>query len=202
MRKAPEDYHLRAMATYTIETGSVVYRCHHKNNNPDFFAIDGKPHQHVYSGRFGDNNKSEGVCYLGTSSQAAMAETLLQENMRYKAIAKQRLNQTCMSIAIIERDLKLVEFKGNGLHKNFIDSNVPSGPHVVSRSYSTAIIKNKGNYDGIIWRSRINDDYINIALFERARDSLHSWTLFGSLDGPILKNDTNKFLSSHSIGKC
>lgn len=174
--------------TITIPESTSLFRCFNTNHKDAlFFAVDGRPHKNVYSGRFGDINRNEGVCYLGLSEVSAIVETLLQANMVFRGVALAKLASIGLVDVALKRKLTLVNLSGAGLHKNQVTAAVTNGPHEDSRIISTAILSNPLNYDGIYWRSKINNDQFNVAIFERAQMVLQPAIVLGSLadDGLI-----------------
>ena len=197
----PDNYSKIKLSTIKINKGDVLYHCFSSFRDLDkaiFFAID-DPKKNIYSGRFGDNDSLEGVCYFGSSMDAALVETLLQKNRIQYGVAERDLELSCMMSASANRDLNLINLSGVGLHKNLVTAEITSCPHKTSRLYSTKILRNKYLYDGIYWKSRLNNDHYCIALFERVGLELVNLTNFGELNCENLKQWTAKTLMAHGV---
>lgn len=202
MSKSLDNYSKLSLSTISIPAGTEFYRCYNAERSLSeavFFAIDSNPVESVYSGRYGDIEKLEGVCYLGLNMDVAIVETLLQKNRVFSGVAKSRLNQVCLMRSTFTRDMTFVNFSGSGLHKNNVDASVPTGPHNISRQYSTAILRNANQYDGIYWRSRINNDEHNIALFERANSAFLAPVYQGCLSDSQMIDHVAEILSDHGV---
>lgn len=202
MSKPPGNYSELSLSTICIPKGTKFYRCYNSERdltNAIFFAIDGKPVKTVYSGRYGDVERIEGVCYLGLNMDVAIAETLLQKNMIYKGVARSKLDQLRLMHSTFTKDVTFVNFSGTSLHKNHVDASVPTGPHSISREYSSAILRNVNHYDGIYWRSRINNDEHNIALFERAKSAFSERIDHGCLSDSHIIDHVAQILLNHGV---
>ena len=78
------------------------------------------------------------------------------------------------SFSVIEvvAPLRLVTLHGPGLARVGATSAVSSGSQADAQLWSIAIHDHHANVDGIVYRSRHDDDEICIALFDRARTSI------------------------------
>jgi len=197
----PDNYSEIKLSTIKINKGDVLYHCFSSLRGFDkavFFAID-DPKKKIYSGRFGDNDNLEGVCYFGSSMDVALVETLLQKNRVQCGVAEKDLELSCLMSASANRDLNLINLSGVGLHKNLVTAEITSCPHEISRLYSTKILRNKYLYDGIYWKSRLNNDHYCIALFERVEFDLANHINFGELNCESLKQSTAEILMAHGV---
>jgi hypothetical protein len=112
-----------------------------------------------------------GVCYLGTSREAAFAETFLR---RPDAMAVTRTIVDARNLAelVTTRPLRLVALLGAGLKAAGATAAVPHGPHSVARRWARALWAHPLAADGVAYRCRHDDGEVAVALFDRAADAL------------------------------
>jgi len=170
----PENYITSALQTITFVKGTSLYRIFNSvwgRSGAFYFAKDTESDKTI-SGRFGDLNMNVAVCYLGDSFHTAIVETVMHDDATNEVKREADLNILSSVKIQFSRDLKLVQFYGDGLVNNKADASLTTSYHMQSRLWSTQIILNENNYDGIIWRSKINDDLKCIALFDTAQDAM------------------------------
>ncbi len=125
-----------------------VYETKYGFNESIYFAKDSDDNP-IKSGRFGDPDRNEGVCYFGWDFKAAIVEKLLQKNRTFNGVSYNELLKYSMVKVSFDKTLKLVKLHGNGLHRNQVDVLISKGEHSISKQYSGLVINNPNRYDGL-----------------------------------------------------
>lgn len=167
----PAGYENADLDTWTLNKGEMLFRCFQTSRGLEQAIYFARCIEH--SGRFGDLSEERGVCYMGTSLDACIVETIMHDNPEITEYPSDDLGSLSLANICFNRDLKLVAMYGSSLVKNSADASVTTMDHNVSRAWSTSIMNNPNNYDGIIWRSRVNNDLMSVVIFERCYDHLH-----------------------------
>jgi hypothetical protein len=105
--------------------------------------------------------------YLGRSTAAALAETLLRDPAQDKVMWSDVMSRREAHVRIIER-LRLATVHGTGLpHFGIQQADVVSSSYIVPQRIS-ARVHAETSLDGLQYRSRIDSDELCVALFARA----------------------------------
>lgn len=174
--------HLRTepLATVSIPGGTRLWRVHEEDcviDAEQYQDIEPPPHEVIYwseAGRFG--SASCRVLYLGKSREGAFLETMCSDPAFGITVSAERLASYACSAIDTPAALELVNLTNDALLKNHLDSNVFSstGPddahrrtYRYARSVAVAVHENPNDYDGVLYHSRVNPEFTNVALFFR-----------------------------------
>ena len=152
-----------------VSAGTQWWRIHRKIHGPLFF---GPPTGTPPAARFDAPDGSFAVCYLGASVEASFAETFLHGPVRDLILAHSDLAQKALSRIENTQTLRLVRLHGPGLVRMTATSAVAGGSYSVSRPWALAIHMHPDEPDGILYRSRHDDDLLCAAVYDRARTKL------------------------------
>ena len=187
----PPDY-----VTFDFSRGDIWYRIHRIEHEPLWFGPGkGKVRDPAAMWRFDDPGPRAthpeapspsrkampdkghfGVCYLGATAEASFVETFLRRSgvPGRKDVGMKELESRQISAIVLTRDIRVVDLRGEGLSRAHLDSMIFATrdytfPQVVART----LWRHPAKYDGIAYRTRHDPGKTAIALFDRARDSLH-----------------------------
>ena len=187
----PPDY-----VTFDFSRGDLWYRIHRIEHKPFWFGPGkGKVRDLAAMWRFDDpgpgathpearspsrkampDKRHFGVCYLGTTAEASFVETFLRRSgvPGRKDVVMKELESRQITTIVLTRDIRVVDLRGEGLSRAHLDSMIFATrdytlPQVVART----LWRHPAKYDGIAYRTRHDPGKTAIALFDRARDSLH-----------------------------
>lgn len=187
----PPDY-----VTFDFSRGDLWYRIHRIEHKPFWFGPGkGKVRDLAAMWRFDDpgpgathpearspsrkampDKRHFGVCYLGTTAEASFVETFLRRSgvPGRKDVGMKELESRQITTIVLTRDIRVVDLRGEGLSRAHLDSMIFATrdytlPQVVART----LWRHPAKYDGIACRTRHDPGKTAIALFDRARDSLH-----------------------------
>jgi hypothetical protein len=122
------------------------------------------------AGRFDPPEGAYRTCYAGLSLEACFVEKLCRTELRVLSLAR------CAALSIARlgpsRPLRLVELFGAGLSAVGATADVAHGRYRFSRAWGAALWAHPVQPDGIVWRSRLDDDQFCVALFDRCREAL------------------------------
>lgn len=155
--------------------------------------------------RFDSPDHAYGVCYLGTTLDCCIVEALaldVDATSLGASITSQTLSQHYVAVVIPRRDLIVARLADSGLNQLRIDLRVSSGDNYgVARAWSKAIHDHPSQVDGILYPSRHRNSLYCVALFERARESLHftTWGTLGDQTSTSLWVETARVLSECDI---
>jgi RES domain len=159
----PANLHDRALPMTDGIVGPL-WRIHRLVHDPFFF---GPPSGVPPTGRWDAPSGQFGVCYLAVGDpRIAFAETLLRGPDT--VVSEQALAERGLAHFEVAAPLRLVMMHGPGLAAMGATSAVSSGPHEFSREWSLALYRHPQQPDGIVYRTRHDDDGLGIALFDRA----------------------------------
>jgi RES domain len=165
----PADLQRRRLPLEDVPAGTEWWRIHRKIHDPLFFS---PPTGYPPAGRFDASDGSFRVCYLGSSAEVSFAETFLRGPVPDLILAQSDLEQRALSRIENTQSLRLVQLHGPGLVKMSATSAVASGWYSVSRPWSLAFHMHSDEPDGIVYRSRHDDDALCAAVYDRARTKL------------------------------
>lgn len=172
-----------SLATADIPSGTRLWRIHSRDCVIDYRPFqdeDPVPHEIIHwsdSGRFGSPGNE--VLYVGTTRQGSFLETMCSNPALRITISSARLaNYACSAIDIPDTST-VVNLTKDGLLRNGLDANIFSATDPDSsnqRTYrfaqqvSAAIRTNPNNYDGLLYHSRVNPVFTNLALYFKSED--------------------------------
>jgi hypothetical protein len=120
-------------------------------------------------GRLNAPDDSYGVLYAAKAVQGAFAETFLR-NPGVTQLPTDILAMKAYVTLVVLRPLKLVKMAGPGLARIGATAQVVHGgkPYDNPQAWSGALHRHPGNYDGIAYNARHDDEALCYAIFERA----------------------------------
>jgi hypothetical protein len=144
--------------------------------------------------RFDAPDRSYGVCYLGTTLDAAFLEAVplaLAPQTGERLVAAAELATRHAARATVVRPLRLAFFADDGLALNGVDLRVTGGDdYQLSQGWSAAIHRDHPSADGIFYASRHHNGLYCVALLERSRDAVQfdprPWGTLASSSPPDL----------------
>lgn len=161
----PADLHAHRLPLVEYEAARRLWRIHPAERAPLFFGpAPGLPPR----GRWDAPDGSFGVCYLAEHSFSAFAETFLR-NPGCMLLEAEDLQARALARIHVRSPLRLVSMHGAGLHRVGATAASCMGDYGVSRAWAAALHGHPDAPDGILYRSRHDDDGLAIALFDRAR---------------------------------
>lgn len=153
----------------TIDPGTVFHRIHNLAYDPLWF---GQWPPGALRNRFDDPEGTYGVCYLGRSAEAAFAESFLRRQPA-RVVSLSHLSICGMARVVSRRALTAVPLSGSALPRLGGTAEVSATrDYALSQAWSRALWLHPATIDGIIYRSRHDDDQRCLALFDRARDAV------------------------------
>lgn len=189
----PANFAKRTLPTVTLPTRTVLIRIHNASKTPIWFGpAPGDPPL----SRFDDPNGEYRVCYIGKSLEAAFVEVFLRD-VAARLLSRDALEERAASNLVATRDITLIKFHGNGLHRLGATAAVAHGSYTVSQPWGRACWEHPSQPDGIVYRARHDDDELAIALFDRAQDAVDVQ------DPPVLMIDLEELpdlLDHYGIG--
>lgn len=150
---------------------SVASRTGH---DPWFFgpALDaGTGRRLPPANRFDDPEGKYGVLYAAADTEAAVVETVLGD-LDPPFVARRDIEARGVALFELCRPLRLVKLHGDGLRTLKLDGAISTAPHERPRPWSRALHAHPATPDGLLYRSRVDNDRLCLALFERARDRI------------------------------
>lgn len=166
------------LATAVLPKDTLLWRIHDKDcviDSRPYAGSDEVPHEIIRwstGGRFGSQDCP--VLYLGKTRQGAFLETLCSDPALGIAVSEERLGAYACSSFELPMAMCLANLTADGLLKNRLDGNVftmtnPDDAHRrtyrYARNVAAAIHENPNGYDGILYHSRVNPEFTNVALF-------------------------------------
>ena len=193
----PKDFSDRDLYTFTLKENDVLYRFYDSNRPLKESLFFGKTGRN----RYDDEDNKTGVLYGGTSIEACIVETIVQQidNSTKASLTLDDLEKYSIVEYAFDHDIELVMFDGEGLANNEVRSEINGCEHSISQKWATAVIKNKNNYSGIYYFCAHNNHYISTALFE---GRLPGCTIAGwgkLTDNDIVLDNVIEILYSHGI---
>ncbi|HYH81466.1 MAG TPA: RES family NAD+ phosphorylase [Longimicrobium sp.] len=165
----PPDLARRTLPLRVLEPGAPLWRVHDASRDPVWFgpAACTPPRS-----RFDAPGGEFGVCYLALSPEAAFAETFLRNPGR-RMLDTTLLASRSLSELTPARPLTTVRLYGPGLARTGATAEVTHGPaYDLARSWSLALSAHPSRPDGILYKSRHDDDELCLALFDRGPGQL------------------------------
>lgn len=162
----PADLATRKPALVTLAAGTCLHRFYTSAFDPIFFDKS-------ELGRFNAPDESYGVLYCARAAAGALAETFLRNPGR-RVIDSGLLATKGYARLATKNDLTLISMAGPGLAIVGATAEITSSgpPYSVPQQWSAALKGHPIGADGIVYRSRHDDDQICYALFDLASDTV------------------------------
>jgi hypothetical protein len=189
----PSDLHARSLSLAVVD-GQPLWRIHRTVHDPFFF---GPPAGFLPTGRWDAPAGQFGVCYLAADPRIAFAETLLRDGVTL--VGEKRLAERSLARFEVVEPLRLAMLHGPGLLRIGATAAVSSGPHDFSREWSLALYDHPDQPDGILYRTRHDDDGFGVALFDRSSHRIRHESSRALLD-PFLAVEVGRWLDTYAAG--
>lgn len=190
----PEDLFARRLP-HIVMSADPLWRIHRLVHDPSFF---GPPAGVAPNSRWDAPAGQFGVCYLAVRDpRFGFAETLLRGPQTI--VSEQALAERGLARFEIVSPLRLVPMHGPALVPLGATAAVSSGPHEFSREWSLALHAHPDQPDGILYRTRHDDDGFGIALFDRARAKIRFHSSRPLLD-PGMAPELGRWLDTYGAG--
>jgi hypothetical protein len=131
-------------------------------------------------GRFDGPEQGYGILYLGEDLHACFAECFAR--YRIKAVTKSALRSRDLFKIKTKRSLTLVDLTGRGLVRIGADAVLTTGDYDKSRKWAKRIWESSKKFDGIRYRSRVDNDRYCYGLFDRTKAYLEEENLGNLID--------------------
>ena len=158
----PNDLARRSLPIRTVSSGTIWYRLHP-------LVYEAQP---LYFGRGRENRfaapgEEYGVLYAGDSPHCAFVEAFGRE-LGIRVVTEAVLRTSCLTEVQVVGDLRLVDLTGARLRRLGADARLPHGDYPLTHRWSRAFWSHPEQPDGLCWHSRLDDDRLAFALFDRA----------------------------------
>lgn len=144
-----------------LPEGTPLVRVHWRDKSPVWF---GPKSGDLPSNRFDAPNGEYGTLYGAESLAGAFAETVLRKAARI--IAWPLVAKRSWSVLELRRDLQLAQLHGDGLAWHGVTGDICTGDDYGPSQALSLAFHEKG-LDGIVYRSRHNNDQLCYAIFDR-----------------------------------
>ena len=165
--------HALALPIHTVPAATPLVRMHTYGKEPLYF-----PHRRNAHGRpepamrFDDPLSDYGVCYFGFGDGGAFVETILRDQY-LQDLTRADLEVRALADGRAVRPLRLARMSGKGLQRIHTHAGVVHlDDYRITQAWSRAVFTHPDRPDGIMYRSRFDDDEICVALFEPACDAV------------------------------
>lgn len=130
-------------------------------------------------------NVKQGTAYMADTWDAAIGETLLHgPSADFRFVSRDALNKRGMLELLPRRPLRVVRLHGKTLAKLGLDARFTSQlDYGETCAFAQSVFDHHPQADGIVWRSRVNNDLRNFAIFKRV-DLSFAINDLGPLDSP------------------
>lgn len=158
-------YNLNLDSSTSLEFGTWYRLNPSRHPSPLYFDRSGE-------GRFDSPNQSYGILYTGKCAFVTFAECFARIHGN-RLITHQDLQARNLWQITSTHSLALLRLHGNALVQTGADAEVTSTKrYELPRQWAEAIYNHPREFDGIVWRSRLDDDRFCCGIFERAQSSL------------------------------
>jgi hypothetical protein len=165
----PPDLASRRLPLQKLAPETALWRVHDQRRDAIWF---GPALGREAYGRFDAPRGEFRVCCVGLSPEASFAETFLRNPGR-RILDRTLLDFRAITTLKTRRPLSLVRLYGPGLARLGATAEIALGPaYEITRQWSLALWSHAARVDGILYKSRHDDDEVCIALFDRAQDAL------------------------------
>jgi RES domain len=169
----PSDLDHRDLPLDTIASGSLLYRIHQKIYGAKFFGRTG-------GWRFDSPSGLFGTMYAGLSARVAFSETLTRG--QGSLVAAEEIEKRSICTFQVLKPLQMVKLFGASMTMLQATADVSSGDTAVSRSWAQALLDHPQQPDGIMYRSKYDNDEFALALFNRCETSVDAGVSTGLMD--------------------
>lgn len=167
-----------------------------------FFRIHRRRLAPLYFGRsklsrFDAPNGEFGVLYVGRDVPCAFIETFGHAT-GVRFVDHTELEERELSEITVERPLRLVDLRGNGLARIGADASLTSGlDYGLSQRWSRALHEHPQKPDGVAYRARHDPERTSVALFDRVAPLARARPR-GTLDSDVAR--LAKLLDTYDFG--
>jgi RES domain len=151
----------KSLPIETIRSDRWLYRVH--SEDPIFF---GPPPGTGPIYRFDSPDRAYGAMYVGLELESALVETLLR-NPELQIVSQSEVDRRRWSRVRGSRNLRMAKLYGNGLSAMGATAEVSTGRYGLSRKWSKAIWDHPDSVDGLLYRSKHDNDRLCAAIFSR-----------------------------------
>lgn len=156
----PPDLQSRRLPLIQLAADTPIVRLHALSRDPRFFGRTG-------GNRFDDPEHAYGVCYLALDDSAAFAETVLRDQF-LRDLSRGDLGRLALADGSLGAPARLVEFGSTGLQRLRTVAGTVHAGYEITQAWSRALWLHPDAPDGILYRSRFDDELHCVALFDRA----------------------------------
>jgi hypothetical protein len=165
----PSDLNNRLLPIQTFAEGSILFRIHNTDYHPVFF---GKSLPHRF-----DAPIPYGVLYAGIDRHVALRETIFRGELDNLIIARNNLSgmlaQQSISCLSANRVLKLVQAYDDGLPQIGASDGISrEDERSYTQKWSLALWQHPDFVDGIMYRSRLDENRFCVALYSDRIDGV------------------------------
>jgi len=164
----PPDVASRTLPVTPVPAESYLARIHWTANAPLFFGPG--PGKRP-SGRFDALKHEYGTCYFGLSVAVAFAEAM-SRSVPPREVSRAGCAARSLVVVQAVRPIMAVQLHGPGLRRLGATGAVSAGAYSRSRMWALALWEHPDQPDGILYRSKHDNDELCLALFDRARDAI------------------------------
>ncbi|HUZ62242.1 MAG TPA: RES family NAD+ phosphorylase [Acetobacteraceae bacterium] len=174
--RPPADLAKRTPLEVKIQKGETLHRFFTKGNDPIHF-------DRGRDGRLNAPDDSYGVLYAAKAARGAFAETFLRNPGLTQLPTDLLASKAHVTLEAL-LPLKLVRMAGPGLARIGATAQVVHGgrPYDNPQTWSGALHRHPGDYDGIAYNARHDDEALCYAIFERAAKAVREAARATDLD--------------------
>lgn len=116
-----------------------------------------------------------------------------------RLISEVALSGYCLTEVRVTSTLRLVDLTGARLHRLGADARLTHGDYPLTQRWSQALWSHPQRPDGLCWHSRLDDDRLTFAVFDRAREHIVA-NCRGSLMLPTHRALLTDILDTYEFG--
>jgi hypothetical protein len=172
----PSDLDKRTPPAVRLRRNTILHRFFTAAYDPVYF-------DRSQEGRLNAPDGTYGVLYAAKTVHGAFAETFLRNPGRTLLPTDLLARKAYVTIQV-QRQLKLVRLAGPGLARIGATAQVVHGgkPYDSPQAWSKALHRHPGNFDGIAYYARHDDEALCYAIFDRAAGALREASRKTGLD--------------------
>ena len=173
------------------------WRIHSIAYDPIFFGTMGNRFD---APKDGSGKHPYGVMYVARDAHGAFVETFGHKT-GIRLIERSRLAQRGLAKVTVDRPLRLVDLRAEGLARLGADEALTAGPdYAISQAWSLALHEHPRKPDGVIYRARHDPSRFSAALFERVKPHLRARPVGRSLMDPKNAALLGELLDGYQFG--
>jgi hypothetical protein len=164
----------------------------------------------IFFGKTGNNrydapadasgHRAYGVLYFARDPHGAFIETF-GHTTGIRAIDRAQLSSRGLAKVTVDRPLRLVDLRGEGLARIGADEALCAGPdYTISQAWSASLHDHPKKPDGLIYRARHDPSRFSIALFERASAHVRATRVGKSFMDPKNASLLGDLLDTYDFG--